>query len=514
MRPTRSEVRRGTFGQHQVLPSNQVNSAAPSRASVKLSFLAAAILTAFYLATSLYIAAHRLFWFDEIFTVSISRLPHNSSIWTALAHAADSLPPVYYLIVRFSEKVFGQGEVAARLPSALAMAAGLLITFDCARRLSDGLHGLIALCVLSCSYLPYYGYEARSYAVYFMLAALSLWLWACTSNDDLWAALAFGGTLFFAVTVHYYAVLLLVPYALFELAHWKAGQRPSRKLIAGVVGTVLPVLLFLPVILPFARQFSPGFWARPTFHQLQATLPALFPDGLFLLVLITIWIVLLARDKPLTVNAMSSGEAVGWLFLAMLLAGFALAKWKTNAFVDRYFIGVLPGVAVAFSCLLWRNYRVQRMVAYGALLILATCGMARQISTARHPEAIDSFLLQQDRTRQFRDLEPMLHNEGKRYIVFPSDLVHLEAAYYSPHPEDCILLLGADGARESNRTRMELNLAHYYPLQFWEIDDLRRHARETALIDPRPSALHALQEAGFTTFKRMSTSGLEVLYVQ
>lgn len=491
-----------------------MNNLAPSRASVKLSFLAAAILATFYLASSLYIAAHRLFWFDEIFTVGIARLPHSATIWAALGHAADSMPPVYYLIVRLFEKVFGQRELAARLPSALAMAAGLLITFDCARRLSDGLHGLIALSVLTCSYLPYYGYEARSYAIYFMLAALSLWTWACTSNDDLWPALAFGGALFFAVTVHYYAVLLLVPYALWELAHWKAGQRPSLKFIAGVAGIVLPVFLFLPVILPFARQFSPGFWARPTFHQLQATLPALFPDGLFLLVLIALWIVLLARGKALAVSAMSAGEAVGWLFLAMPLAGFALAEWKTNAFVDRYFIGALPGIAVAFSCLLWRNYRAQRMVAVGALLILATFGMARQISVARHPEAIDSFLLQQERTRQFRDLEAMLHNEGKRYIVFPGDLVHLEAAYYSSHPEDCILLLGADGARESNRTRMELNLAHYYPLQFWEMDDLSRHTPETALIDPRPSALQALKEAGFAPLVRMSTSTLEVVYVK
>ena len=43
------------------------------------SFVAAAILAAFYFATSLYIAAHRVFWFDELFTIHIARLPDIKS---------------------------------------------------------------------------------------------------------------------------------------------------------------------------------------------------------------------------------------------------------------------------------------------------------------------------------------------------------------------------------------------------------------------------------------------------
>ena len=118
------------------------------------SFVAAAILAAFYFATSIYIASHRVFWFDELFTIHIARLPEIKAIWTALGHGADSLPPTYYMVVRLFGDLFGKSEVAARLPSALAMAAGLLLIFDCARRLTDGLHGLIALSVATCSFLP------------------------------------------------------------------------------------------------------------------------------------------------------------------------------------------------------------------------------------------------------------------------------------------------------------------------------------------------------------------------
>ena len=200
------------------------------------SLAGATALAAFYLATSIYIASHRLFWFDELFIVRLSQVPSVAILWQALAHAADTMPPGYHLLMRVFGQAFGHSEVAMRLPSALAMIAGLLVTFDCARRLTDGLHGLIALSVLTCSFLPYYGYEARPYAFYFLLSALAFWIWTCTADDSNGAALAFGDVLALAITMHYYAVLNIVPYALWELFRWRPGKRPSRKLIAGVLG--------------------------------------------------------------------------------------------------------------------------------------------------------------------------------------------------------------------------------------------------------------------------------------
>ncbi len=69
------------------------------------------------------------------------------TVWKAAAHGVDGMSPVYDLLVRASEKLFGHREIAARLPSALAMTAGLLVIFDCTRRVTSGLYGLIALSV-------------------------------------------------------------------------------------------------------------------------------------------------------------------------------------------------------------------------------------------------------------------------------------------------------------------------------------------------------------------------------
>ena len=149
-------------------PAQALRSAVPQKSS-RANYLAgplavaiAGLLAVFYFVTSLYIAAHRVFWFDELFTLHIARLPNWTAIWTALSNGVDALPPPYYMLVRAVDSFLGPGDVSARVPSALAMAIGLLLIFDCARRQTDGLHGLIAFSVATCSFLPYYGYEARS----------------------------------------------------------------------------------------------------------------------------------------------------------------------------------------------------------------------------------------------------------------------------------------------------------------------------------------------------------------
>ena len=227
----------------------------------------------FYLATSIYISSHRLLWFDEVVTVHMARLPNAKTLLAALSHGADSLPPLYYMVVGIFDKLFGHSEVAVRLPSTLAMVATLLITFDCARRLTDGLHGLIAMALAS-GPLAGEGFEARSYAIYVMFAALALWVWTYTRTSEKWSAIWFGAVLFLGVSFHYYAVLLLVPFALWEISRWKPWQ-PSlpqthcRNHRGGRSGGA--ALAFHPVFLAqvFDRLLEPPFPVRTHGHLLS-----------------------------------------------------------------------------------------------------------------------------------------------------------------------------------------------------------------------------------------------------
>ena len=491
----------------------------PQRASYftgPWAYAIAGALAIFYFLTSLYISAHRVFWFDELFTVHIAQLPNLSAIWSALANGVDALPPPYYLLVRGFDSVFGPGDVAARVPSAIALCIGLLLVFDCARRLSDGLHGLIALGVATCSFLPYYGYEARSYAIYFMLAALAFWAWNYNGDRHNLGTFLFGGSFFVGVCFHYYFAMCIVPYLLWEMLRWKLGHRPSSDLLAGVAGAVIPAVLLSPFALAFSRKFAGGYWNRPTFLELRAIFGQIFPDGLFLLAIIMLWVVIVGWDDRQEPSlAMQSAEATGWLFLIVPLIAFVVAETITNAFFSRYFIGIVPGVTVAFAISLYRYFRRAAQVSLGIFLLLTGWGVAQQLTIVRHPEKVEAIGI-----RSFLQIEGALQLDGKRYFVFSSPLLFLEAQQYATHPEQCVLFLPSDLGNEPQNgpdpylhQRLELNLSQYYPMQFWTIEELRRHQAESALIEPDEKTLQDLREAGMQVGRRFSAP-MQVDYVR
>jgi uncharacterized membrane protein len=483
------------------------------------SFIVAALLAAFYLATTLYIASHLLLWFDEITTVLIARMPDCKTLWHVVSRqCADSVPPGYHLVVRIFDKLFGHTDVAVRLPSALGMTVGLLVTFDCARRLTDGVHGLMALSLLACSYLPRYGYEARPYGLIFMLAALSLWVWVHTRDDRVSWAACFGALTFLSVAMHYYAVLCFVPYGLWEMCKWKPWRPPSRKMIAALLAVLIAAAVFSTHIQAEARGFRSGPARSPSLYSLALSLPNLFLGGWFLLGLIMVWVALVgrqARRNPL--QPMQTGEAVGWLFLFVPLAGYVLGQ-ATHLLMLRYLIGTLPGVAVAFSCWLWRHFREARRVSVGILLLLTIQGLGRQVLVTRHPE--------RNRpgppTRHVLNLEGALRNDGKQFIVLCDHMLYAEVHFYSKHPERYAMLLVVDHDQIANLERI---FGQYHPMPLWRLDDLKQHAREAALLEPPSTGqygqfhsgflntLEALKQAGFRTRIR-SAGPPEIVYLE
>jgi Dolichyl-phosphate-mannose-protein mannosyltransferase len=472
-------------------------------------FAAAILLAGFYLATSIQIASHRLFWFDELFTISISRLPNLPVMLQALK-ADNNMPFPYFIVVHLFERLLGHSEMAARLPSALAMTAGLLIAFDCARRLTDGLHGLIAVAFLVCTFLPYFGYEARSYGIYFMFAALAFWIWSNTSDRKLSSVVLFGAVFLLGVSFHYYFVLCIVPYALWEAARWRPWRLPSVKLVAGAIGIGCAIALLSGQVMG-ANRYSATFWSKPSLFALREAFSAIFPDAAFLLALMMVLVagVLASKEKVLPLAPMTPAESAGWLCLVIPLAGFVLAKLVTNAFLDRYFIGMLPGVGIAFACSIWRHfreggrgtpgYRGARWVPIGVFLLLASAGIYRQMEVLRHPESIDPFN-QQTQTRAMMRLENDLRKDGKRFFLFSTGMLYFPAHFYSPHPESYVLLISSEKDLEATNTlRYVYALRRFYHTEAWNLEDLRQHAHETALIEPSAADLAMLANAGFQT---------------
>jgi hypothetical protein len=444
--------------------------------------IAAGLLAAYFLATSIFIACHRLFWYDEVFTTLTTRMPDWHTIWRALVE--DNSDPStfgFFAVARLFDRLLGPAEIGIRLPSALAMTVGMLLTYDCARRLTNRLHGLIAMAVLSCSFVTYYGYEGRSYAMFFMLASAALWAWI-GGRGALFTTLLFcAGTM-----IHCYFALCVVPFVLDEAWNWRARRRPSNRIIGAFSGVCVGLLCLAPQLLASRGVHGKTWWAIPKIRAVGAMFTEFFPAGLLLLALTAVWIACSGRQEAEEIPPVSPGERTAWLFVTIPFAGFVVALLVTHAFLHRYFIGVLPGIAVGFACVIWRCCSNPLRTPVGILVLLAGYGIANQAIAVAHWDKINQYGPSHERTRDLMALEDQLRAKGAHYIVFDGwDLRYLEVRYYSKHPE-----------RYAYWMPTKVPPSRYYPTQVWDLEDIKRHAAETVLLDVTSYRMRILQEAG------------------
>ncbi|MFZ0590272.1 MAG: glycosyltransferase family 39 protein [Bryobacteraceae bacterium] len=479
--------------------------------------VAACALSVFFLLTSLYIAQHRLLWYDEVITARVSRLSWPGETFHFLKTGLDQQPLPFYLLVRLSALPLGFSAFSLRLPSALAMCITLLVTFDCVRRLTDGLHGLLALSFLTCSVLPFYGSEARPYALICMWSACSLWLWVHTRRESWAAALFFGLAVFGSIVSHYYAIFCLVPYVIVTLSEVRDKGVPP-KIVAACVAAGAGLALIAPFVKAL-RGLSAGFWAPASIGALNNVFVELFPRALVLLPLMLIWIaVATVHSRKIDPAApMAPAERLAWLFLLIPFAAFLVAILITNAFYHRYFIGVLPGVAVGFSCLIWRHFRRRITISAGILCLLSANGILLSISEMdlSHPEHIGPPTAREEsaKVESLLRFEDVLSKEGKQFVVVPlGHHLAIEALYYTKHPERYRLL---DDATLSNDAVVSLDrrLAPYFPMHFWTVNDLKEHAREAALTDCTDAELLWTEQMGLRVQARL-IKPLNVTYLK
>src|SRR4029434_4910462 len=103
------------------------------------------VCTACYALIACYEAKQKLFWFDEIFTIHISRLPSMRLIWDAMFAGADFNPPLLYVLTHFSEAILGPGHLQARLPAVIGFWVFCLCLFRFVSIRSSALSGFISM---------------------------------------------------------------------------------------------------------------------------------------------------------------------------------------------------------------------------------------------------------------------------------------------------------------------------------------------------------------------------------
>ena len=177
---------------------------------------------------------HQGFWFDEANTALLVHFSPGKMI--GLIPQTESTPPLYYCVAWAWARVFGYGEAGLRSLSALAGLLTVPVVFAAGRKLISVRAGLIAAALTASNpVLIWYSQEARSYELLVLLTSLSLLAFAyarARPTPRSLAAWVIASAV--ALATHYYAVLAVVPEAIWLLVVHRR-RRPVQIAVA-VVG--------------------------------------------------------------------------------------------------------------------------------------------------------------------------------------------------------------------------------------------------------------------------------------
>ena len=114
------------------------------------------------------------FWYDEAFTPVHVLHP---SLWATLRSVVhtENTPPLWYVLAWADSRVLGTGEVALRLPSALAGIATVPVAWAIGRELAGRRAAVVCAALVAVNPLfVWYSQEARAYALFVLMAALAM----------------------------------------------------------------------------------------------------------------------------------------------------------------------------------------------------------------------------------------------------------------------------------------------------------------------------------------------------
>jgi mannosyltransferase len=291
------------------------------------------------------------FWRDEAATLSAVRRP-LPRLWYFLGRT-DVVHGLYYLMMLPVARVLGTGELAMRLPSAVAVAAAAGGTAAVGARLVSERAGLAAgLMFVAFPVTSRYGQEARSYAIVMALAVLSGYLLcralgegagegAGEGRHKWWAAYA--AALAALGWMNLMALTLLPAHAVTVAGLGRGSKERARGLGAWAIPAAAAVLAVSPLLV--AAWSQRGGTARfLAFTSASAVADA--PERLT-----GSWLVfpLALLMVALTLRPGAAPAGVGWLCLPWLLAppSLLLAAGAFSPLYDsRYTLFCVPALAL------------------------------------------------------------------------------------------------------------------------------------------------------------------------
>jgi uncharacterized membrane protein len=320
--------------------------------------LALPTILALAAALRCYRPAREGLWLDEAMSVRFARLGLPDIL--AMPPAREFNPPLYYALLHFWVRLWGEGDAAVRALSIVLGVAAVAGAYCLGRRLLGEEAGLVAALLLAtCPYHVYYSQEARFYA---LLVALTLFVLDAFVRVILGggrraqAAYVILSVLLFYTHAHAVFVLAVpVVYVLIEYARSADERAPGlRRWLRLELLVALGAAVWTGPFLARVAAQQTSFWiARPTWSELLRTLFQYAGSTLALCVIAAavaaetiLGAAAIARRDPRvpTEARVRPGRLLALWITIPLLAPFVLSRVMTPFFLARASIASVPAL--------------------------------------------------------------------------------------------------------------------------------------------------------------------------
>jgi len=191
-------------------------------------------------------------WLDEAINVVAARDFGFGKLITEYS-LGDYHPPLFHPVLKIWISIFGDGEIAVRLPSVIFGVATVYVAYLLAKKLVNGNFGLLASLFLALApYNIYFSQEARMYCLEGLLGVLAVYFFVnIIEKKRFWFWVGYTLSISLAIYVDYFGIFL--PLVFF--GYCLVAKR--RELIGGLlISSFVSFILWLPWLGLFFKQFT------------------------------------------------------------------------------------------------------------------------------------------------------------------------------------------------------------------------------------------------------------------
>jgi mannosyltransferase len=322
------------------------------------------------------------FWYDEAFTPVHVLHSSLSATLRAVAHTENS-PPLWYLLEWADSRVLGTGEVALRLPSALAGIATVPVAWAIGRELAGRRAALLCAAIVAVNPLfVWYSQEARVYGLFVLTATVAMLCFLRADREPTparMAAFALSGAV--ALVTHYFALFMLIPMVLL------LAREPlrRRRVLPATAALVLVGVALVPLISEQGGHGTQWIGRWPLSQRLQA-IPQYYLTGyssaplghgvellVALVILAGVGLGLSRLSEPGARHARVGRGALSALVIAAaaILAPIVLAVLGADYLAPRNLVAAMIPVTALIAVLVLAPPSARAGAAIAGVLVLA-----------------------------------------------------------------------------------------------------------------------------------------------